>query len=47
MNFTQSQIKEIFAEIAKGEDGYQTLLKLSLESIMKAERDEFKSCMKM
>lgn len=41
MNFTQEQIKEIFSEIAKGDNGYQTLLQLSLESIMRAERTEF------
>jgi len=43
MNFTQLQIKEIFDEIASGKNGYQELLKLSLESIMKAEREEFNS----
>jgi putative transposase len=41
MNFTQEQIKEIFREIAQGDNGYQTLLRLSLESIMRAERQEF------
>lgn len=41
MNFTQSQITEILDEIANGKNGYQELLKLSLESIMRAERHEF------
>lgn len=41
MNFTQSQITEILGEIAQEKNGYQTLLKLSLESIMRAERNEF------
>ncbi|MBL7789314.1 MAG: IS256 family transposase [Chitinophagales bacterium] len=41
MNFTQEQMSEIFDEIAKKKDGYRELLKLSLESIMKAERQEF------
>lgn len=41
MNFTQTQITEIFDEIANGKNGYQELLKLSLESIMRSERNEF------
>ena len=41
MNFTQTQITEILDEIARGKNGYQELLKLSLESIMRAERTEF------
>ncbi len=41
MNFTQEQISEILDEIAKGRNGYQHLLKLSLESIMRAERNAF------
>lgn len=41
MNFTQSQITEILDEIANGKNGYQELLKLSLESIMRSERNEF------
>jgi transposase-like protein len=45
MNFTQSQIKEILDEIASGKNGYQELLKLSLESIMRCERDEFNQSM--
>lgn len=43
MNFTQAQIKEILDSIANGKNGYQELLQLALESIMKAERDEFNS----
>jgi putative transposase len=41
MNFTQEQMSELFDEIAQKKDGYRHLLKLSLESIMKAERNEF------
>jgi len=41
MNFTQTQITEILDEIANGKNGYQELLKLSLESIMRSERNEF------
>jgi transposase-like protein len=41
MNFTQEQMSEIFDEIANKKDGYRHLLKLSLEAIMKAERNEF------
>jgi transposase-like protein len=41
MNFTQRQITEILDEIANGKNGYQELLKLSLESIMRSERNEF------
>lgn len=41
MNFTQTQITEILDEIANGKNGYQELLKLSLESIMRSERQEF------
>lgn len=41
MNFTQQQITEILDEIANGKNGYQELLKLSLESIMRSERSEF------
>jgi transposase-like protein len=41
MNFTQAQITEILDEIANGKNGYQELLRLSLESIMPAERNEF------
>jgi hypothetical protein len=41
MNFTQTQITEILNEIANGKNGYQELLRLSLESIMRSERNEF------
>ncbi len=43
MNFTQTQITEILDEIANGKNGYQELLRLSLESIMRSERNEFNS----
>ena len=41
MNFTQQQISEILEQIATGENGYQQILKLGLEAIMRAERSEF------
>lgn len=41
MNFTQEQICDIFTEIATKKDGYRELLKMSLEAIMRAEREEF------
>lgn len=41
MNFTQAQITEILDSIANGSNGYQEILKLALESIMRAERNEF------
>ena len=39
---TQAQIKTILKEIAKEEEGFYKLLKLSLESLMEAEREEYK-----
>ena len=41
MDFTQSQISEILDTIATGKDGYRELMKLALESIMRAERHAF------
>lgn len=42
MNFTQEQITEILSEFSsKKENGYQTILKLALEALMKSEREEF------
>jgi putative transposase len=41
MRFTQEQVSEILEEIANGENGYQQILKLGLEAIMRAERSEF------
>lgn len=43
MTFTQEQISVLFDEIANGQGGYQHLLKLSLEAIMRAEREQFNS----
>jgi len=40
IHFTQEQITKILSEIAQKEDGYQEILKLSLEAIMRAEREE-------
>lgn len=41
MDFTQEQISELLLRIANEKDGYRQLLKLSLEAIMKAERESF------
>ena len=38
MNFTQEQISEIMFEIASEKDGYNKLLKLSFDTIMKNEQ---------
>ena len=40
IHFTQEQITKILSEIVQKEDGYQEILKLSLEAIMRAEREE-------
>lgn len=41
MNFTQEQISSIMDECAKKENGYTLVMKMMLESIMRAERNEF------
>ena len=41
LNFTQGQIKTIFADIANEKDGFNKLLKLSLNAMMEAERKEY------
>ena len=41
MNFTQDQVREILGQIAQGENGYQKILQLSIEAIMRSERTEF------
>lgn len=38
IHFTQEQIKEILTEVAKEKDGYNTVLEIALESLMRAER---------
>lgn len=42
MDFTQQQITGILDDIASGKNGYQELLRMSLEAIMRSEREEFK-----
>lgn len=39
LNFTREQVTKILEGIAKKEEGVQQFLKLSLEAIMRAERD--------
>jgi putative transposase len=41
MNFTQEQISTLIDEITKKENGYFSAIKMVLESIMRAERNEF------
>ena len=41
IHFTQEQVTKILEEIAQKEDGFQQVLKLSLEAIMRAEREEY------
>ncbi|MDI9319867.1 MAG: hypothetical protein QM530_05255 [Phycisphaerales bacterium] len=41
MDFTQEQISLIFDEIANQKNGYQSILKLSLEAIMRTEPKQF------
>lgn len=41
MNLTQDQLREILGQIAQGENGYQKILQLSIEAIMRSERTEF------
>ncbi len=38
MNFTQDQITEILQDIANRKDGFNEIMKLSLEVLMKSER---------
>jgi transposase-like protein len=40
LHFTQSQVKEILSELARGENGAELVLKLGLEAIMLSEREE-------
>lgn len=41
MNFTQEQISSIMDECAKKQNGYTLVMKMMLESIMRAESNEF------
>jgi len=38
MNFTQEQITEILQDVANKKDGFNKIMKLSLEVLMKSER---------
>jgi len=38
MNFTQEQITEILQEVANEKDGFNKIMKLSLDVLMKSER---------
>jgi transposase-like protein len=40
MQFTQTQIKDILSELVSKEDGLNTILKLTLEALMRVERTE-------
>ena len=39
LTFTQEQVTKILEEIAKEKDGYNKVLKYSLEALMRAERE--------
>lgn len=41
MEFTQEQMSEIISSITNGKEGFQHLIQLGLESLMKSERDIF------
>jgi transposase-like protein len=43
MHFTQPQVSKILEDILQKEDGLNTILKLSLEALMKSERELYKS----
>lgn len=43
LNFTQEQITKILSEVANRENGFEEVLKLSLEALMRAEREEYKN----
>jgi putative transposase len=43
LNFTQEQITKILSEIASSEDGFNQVLQISLEAMMRAEREEHNS----
>ena len=40
LHFTQEQVTKILEEIAQKEGGYQEVLKISLEAMMRTEREE-------
>jgi len=40
LKFTQEQVTKILEEIAKKEDGFNQLMKISLEALMRSEREE-------
>jgi hypothetical protein len=41
MNLTQEQITEILLEIANKKDGFNTIMKISLDALMRSERKIF------
>lgn len=43
LNFTQEQITKILSEVASSEDGFNQVLQISLEAMMRAERQEHNS----
>ena len=43
MNFTQAQMSEILLELANGKDGIATLMRMTLETIMKKEQELYLS----
>jgi transposase-like protein len=43
MHFTQPKVSKILEDILQKEDGLNTILKLSLEALMRSEHEIFKS----
>ncbi len=43
LNFTQEQITKILSEVASSEDGFNQVLQISLEAMMRAEREKHNS----
>lgn len=45
MEFTQTQMSEIISTLANGKEGFQALIRMALESLMKSERSVYNSLM--
>ncbi len=41
MNFTQEQITEILLDVANKNDGFNSIMKISLDALMRSERKIF------
>ena len=43
MEFTQEQMSEIISSLTNGKEGFQELIRLGMESLMKSEREIYNS----